>query len=138
MYWNITNMLKFLKFKSDFVHSKFVLWISSWCTYLDYASKFNGPYSIFHLSKCWKRNYILNFVFLYILILKDDKSYMWEGCFMFNVVGRWERPWNISNRSKDQNLILACWCVTMLAMVNFGVCWLVICIMNVYINTVYK
>ncbi len=55
-YWNITNMLKILKFKSDFLCSKFIIWMFSWCTYVNYASKFNNPYSNFHLSKYWKKN----------------------------------------------------------------------------------
>jgi len=80
------DMLKILKFKSDFLHSKFIVWTFGLCTYVDYSSNFNNPYTNFHLSKYWKNIYIFNFVFFYIQTLKDDKSYMWVHCFTSNVV----------------------------------------------------
>jgi hypothetical protein len=51
MYWNMMDKLKILKFKSDFLCLKCIIWIFSWFTYVDYASKFNNPYSYFHLNK---------------------------------------------------------------------------------------
>jgi hypothetical protein len=56
MYWNMMDKLKILKFKSDFLCSKCIIWIFSWFTYVDYVSKFNNPYAYFHLNKYWKRN----------------------------------------------------------------------------------
>jgi hypothetical protein len=73
-----------LKFKSVFLHSKFTLWIFSWFIYVDYGSRFNNPYSYFHLSRYRKRNLNLNFMFFYIQTLEHDKTYVtliWSnGC----------------------------------------------------------
>jgi hypothetical protein len=63
MYWNIMDMLKILKFKSDFLCSNFVVWIFSCCTYVDYVSQFNNPYSNFHLNKYWKIKNIYIYTF---------------------------------------------------------------------------
>jgi hypothetical protein len=45
--------VEILKIQKWFSMYKFVIWISSWSTYVDYAPMFNNSYSYFDLSKYW-------------------------------------------------------------------------------------